>query len=82
MQEDSGNPYSFVVHPRTGSIFEDGEFVQRGVVLGLSLDSRSVVIAPVSGWLRTMPQSADTAGIAIEIRQHAPDSPPPGDSET
>jgi hypothetical protein len=45
-------PVSLNVHPVYGAIYKDGEFVQRGAVLGLSVDSREVVVAPVSGWVR------------------------------
>ena len=45
-------PVYLNVHPVYGAIYKDGEFVQRGAVLGLSVDSREVVIAPVSGWVR------------------------------
>lgn len=45
-------PVCLSVHPVYGAIYKDGEFVQCGAVLGLSVDSREVVIAPVSGWVR------------------------------
>jgi hypothetical protein len=45
-------PVYLNVHPVYGAIYKDGEFVQRGAVLGLSVDSREVVVAPVSGWVR------------------------------
>ena len=40
------------VHSVYGVIYREGEFVQRGAVLGLSTDSQSVVLAPVSGWVK------------------------------
>ena len=48
-------PTYLEVHPVYGAIYKDGEFVQRGAVLGLSVDSKSVVVAPVSGWVRLVP---------------------------
>lgn len=45
-------PLSLDVHPIYGAIYKDGEFVQRGDILGLSVDSKDVVVAPVSGWVR------------------------------
>src|SRR5262245_55638678 len=43
-------PLCLDVHPVYGAIYKDGEFVQRGAVLGLSVDSKAVVVAPISGW--------------------------------
>lgn len=60
-------PLCLDVHPVYGAIYKDGEFVQRGAVLGLSVDSKEVVVAPVSGWVRlVMP---DSAGRAAEARR-------------
>jgi hypothetical protein len=47
------------VHPIYGAIYKDGEFVQRGAVLGLSVDSKEVVVAPVSGWVRLVTRSTE-----------------------
>ncbi len=47
-------PKHLVVHSIYGAIYQDGEFVQRGAVLGLSVDTREVVVAPVSGWVRLL----------------------------
>jgi|SwirhisoilCB1_FD_contig_31_20124124_length_448_multi_4_in_0_out_0_1 hypothetical protein len=52
-------PLCLDVHPVYGAIYKDGEFVQRGAVLGLSVDSREVVVAPVSGWVRLVPRSTN-----------------------
>lgn len=66
-------PLRLTVHPVYGAIYQDGEFVQRGAVLGLSVDCKEVVIAPVSGWVRVSetsgasPQPGD--GLGIEIWQ-------------
>ena len=40
------------LHPVYGAIYKEGEFVQRGAVLGLSVDSKGVVVAPISGWVK------------------------------
>lgn len=61
-------PLCLDVHPVYGAIYKDGEFVQRGAVLGLSVDSKEVVVAPVSGWVRLVPHSP---GAAV---QNAPQS--------
>ncbi len=53
-------PFSLDVHPIYGAIYKDGEFVQRGAVLGLSVDSKEVVIAPISGWVRIIERIAES----------------------
>ena len=64
-------PMSLDVHPVYGAIYQDGEFVQRGAVLGLSVDSKTVVIAPVSGWVRLLGEASEPdAGLRIEIWQN------------
>ena len=68
-------PVYLSVHPVYGAIYKDGEFVQRGAVLGLSVDSREVVVAPVSGWVRLIDaRHANLApdlleGLRVEIWQ-------------
>ena len=69
MDDQSLSHLSLSVHAVYGAIYQDGEFVQRGAVLGLSVDARAVVVAPVSGWVRLLPQSASAAGIGVEIWQ-------------
>ncbi len=59
------------VHPVYGAIYKDGEFVQRGAVLGLSVDAKAVVVAPVSGWVKVSDKMEIKQGIEtlqIEIR--------------
>ena len=78
-------PLRLTVHPIYGTIYHDGEFVQRGAVLGLSVDSKEVVIAPISGWVRVS-QATEVSphleeGLGIEIWQQlieddASDPPP------
>ena len=64
-------PMCLDVHPVYGAIYQDGEFVQRGAVLGLSVDSKTVVIAPVSGWVRLLGDAPEPEiGLRIEIRQN------------
>ncbi len=59
------------VHPVYGAIYQDGEFVQRGAVLGLSIDTTHVVVAPISGWIRLLRAdkegSVSPAPLSIEI---------------
>lgn len=50
------------LHPIYGAIPQDGEFVRRGDVLGLSTDSREVILAPVSGWVRIIRTPEETHG--------------------
>ena len=68
-------PTYLELHPVYGAIYRDGEFVQRGAVLGLSVDSKGVVIAPVSGWIKMgrPPTVSETKAVSlwIEIRQHS-----------
>ena len=67
-------PMVLDLHPVYGAIYKEGEFVQRGAVLGLSVDSKGVVIAPVSGWVKIgsmLPFSEQEAcSLRIEIWQH------------
>lgn len=51
-QENEVESRCLTVHPRYGAIYREGEFVQRGAILGLALDAKGVVIAPISGWVR------------------------------
>lgn len=66
-------PMSLQVHPIYGAIYKEGEFVQRGAVLGLSVDSKEVVIAPVSGWVHIVPGTVHEplSGLHIEIWQQS-----------
>jgi hypothetical protein len=73
MEDQNLSPLSISVHAIYGAIYQDGEFVQRGAVLGLSVDAREVVIAPVSGWVRLLPPSKMMAGIGVEILQQPAD---------
>ena len=69
------HPLCLTVHPVYGAIYKDGEFVQRGAVLGLSVDQKEVVVAPVSGWVRLSTEPAPASepgnnqGLQIEIWQ-------------
>jgi hypothetical protein len=73
MEDQNLPPLSLSVHPVYGVIYQDGEFVQRGAVLGLSVDATEVVIAPVSGWVRLLPPSKMMTGIGVEILQQPAD---------
>ena len=65
-------PMCLDVHPVYGAIYQDGEFVQRGAVLGLSVDSKTVVIAPISGWVRLLGEASEPEiSLRIEILQSA-----------
>ena len=74
MEDQDTLPHLLVVHPEFGTIYRDGEFVQRGSVLGLAVDARKVVIAPVSGWVRLAQVSESVPGIPVEIRPYVVDS--------
>ena len=82
MEPASVGPMCLNVHPIYGAIYHDGEFVQRGAVLGLSVDCTEVVVAPVSGWVRLgsrtdhSPANGGSHGLCVEIWQQpsAPDS--------
>ncbi|MCW3101108.1 MAG: hypothetical protein JWL77_6726 [Chthonomonadaceae bacterium] len=68
------SPTYLDLHPVYGAIYKEGEFVQRGAVLGLSVDSKGVVIAPVSGWVKMgqpigVPEK-EVQSLRIEIWQH------------
>ena len=69
MEDQDTTTFSLRVHPIYGAIYQDGEFVHCGAVLGLSVDAREVVIAPVSGWVRLQTHGDGCAGIEIEIRR-------------
>ena len=51
-------PWRLSVHPIYGAIYRDGEFVQRGAILGLNTQANGVVVAPASGWVRLVRASA------------------------
>jgi hypothetical protein len=72
------SPTYLELHPVYGAVYREGEFVQRGAVLGLSVDSKGVVIAPVSGWVKMgqPPTAANTeaSSLRIEIRQPSRDA--------
>jgi hypothetical protein len=73
MEDQNLSPLSISVHAVYGVIYQDGEFVQRGAVLGLSVDAKNVVIAPISGWVRLLPPSKMRGGIGVEILQQPAD---------
>jgi hypothetical protein len=67
------SPTYLELHPVYGAIYKEGEFVQRGAVLGLSVDSKGVVVAPVSGWVKLAKPDGvdlgDSESLWIEIWQ-------------
>ena len=65
MEDHDLRPIAMTIHSEFGSIYREGEFVQSGSILGLAVDARRVVLAPVSGWVRVAP---DPGGITVEIR--------------
>ena len=65
------------VHPVYGAIYRSGEFVQRGAVIGMSVDMSTAVTAPASGWVHVVEEvrsgaSGSVRGLMVEIL----DSPP------
>lgn len=71
-------PTCLNVHPVYGAIYQDGEFVQRGAVLGLSVDTTSVVTAPVSGWIRLREdQEGGSHRLCVEIWERPENAPAP-----
>ena len=82
MEPATVGPMCLNVHPIYGAIYHDGEFVQRGAVLGLSVDCKEVVIAPISGWVRLGARSESNSangtghGLCIEIWQQPADTQP------
>jgi len=74
MEDQCATPLSLSVHPVYGAIYQDGEFVQRGAVLGLSVDAKNVVIAPVSGWVRLQPNTDVKPTIEVEIWERRDDT--------
>ena len=64
-----GTPLTLIVHPIYGAIYQDGEFVQRGAVLGLSVDAREVVVAPISGWVKVMEDENETRFVCVKISE-------------
>ena len=64
------------VHSIYGAIYRDGEFVQRGAVLGLSSDAARVVTAPISGWVSVLGvQDQEPDALHLEIRINRIDTP-------
>lgn len=82
------SPTNLRVHPVYGAIYKDGEFVQRGAILGLSEDMKEVVIAPVSGWVRLVESGGaerceHVRGLRVEIwQQPTRTDPTPSTAET
>lgn len=69
------SPTYLDVHPMYGTIYKDGEFVQRGAVVGLTVDLSAVVVAPVSGWVRLRPAPSHVDAphlMRVEIWQEPP----------
>jgi len=62
-------PMSLNVHSVYGAIYKDGEFVQRGAVLGLSVDAKEVVVAPISGLVRVVSSPEAANCLCVEIWQ-------------
>ena len=58
------------LHPVYGAIPSDGEFVNKGEILGLSVDAKEVVLAPISGWVRLIP-SSDSSDLHLKVHIHA-----------
>lgn len=65
-------PIALSIHAEFGPIYRNGEFVQQGSVLGLAVNARKVVIAPVSGWVRLPPDTDNTQGITVELHPRPP----------
>ncbi|MCS6775982.1 MAG: hypothetical protein RMJ43_00505 [Chloroherpetonaceae bacterium] len=69
-------PVCLTVHPIYGAVYKDGEYVSKGAILGFSVDTRDVVIAPVSGWIRLIPSPEASSsrsavyGLRVEIWQN------------
>mgnify|MGYP003349621910 CR=1 len=57
---DSEAPASY------GAIYRTGEFVQKGNVLGLSPNHKSVVVAPISGWVRLLGEE-ETPALPLRV---------------
>ncbi len=74
MQDQDSLYLPLVVQSGFGPIYRDGDFVQRGSILGLAVDARRVVIAPVSGWIRLSPETDSANGTKVEIRPRSADS--------
>jgi hypothetical protein len=83
MEQGIAGPTCLKVHPIYGAIYHDGEFVQRGAVLGLSVDCKEVVVAPISGWVRigarpeVAPSNVAQPGLCVEIWQQPSEALPP-----
>lgn len=69
MKQDCAPVELLCVHPVYGAIYQEGEFVQRGAVVGLTTDSRGVVIAPISGWIRFAGRQGSDLALCVEIYQ-------------
>ena len=52
IDQETAALFSLDLHPVYGAVPEDGDFVDAGEVLGLSTDSKEVVIAPAPGIVR------------------------------
>lgn len=68
-------PALLEVHAVYGTVFQEGEYVPQGAVVGLSVDAMEVILAPVGGQLRYAeptvspddPAQRDRKGLWVEI---------------
>jgi len=58
--------FDHLLHPVYGAIPRDGDYVERGDILGLSVDTQHVVTAPFSGWVRLL-KTCEAAGCQLRI---------------
>ena len=61
--------FSRELHPVYGAVPRDGDYVEAGEILGLSPDSRDVITAPVSGWLRLVTSHSPDRRLTAQIWQ-------------
>ena len=71
------------LHPVYGAIPLDGDFVQQGEILGLSVDAQEIVIAPISGWIQLVPAlESDSTRLFVHINRNGKESAGRPASET
>jgi len=54
--------FALEIHPVYGSVPREGDRVEPGDILGLSADSREVVVAPVEGTVSLLSLPGESAG--------------------
>lgn len=69
--------FALEIHPVYGAVPREGDRVEPGDIVGLSADSRELVIAPVEGTVSLLSVPGGSAGrLYVQIRRDAAEAQP------